>query len=159
GALAFALDNLGRGALPAWAEASAAIFGVLCLVLFVRHSRRVPRPAVDLSLLSLPTYRASILGGNAFRIAIGGSPFLLPLLFHLGFGLPPLQSGSLTFASALGAMGMKVVAPPIVRRFGFRRLLAGNTLLCTASLVVYGFFRPTWPYALIVGTLLLSGLI
>jgi EmrB/QacA subfamily drug resistance transporter len=159
GAMAFALDNLGRGSLPAWAEAGAAACAVLCLVLFSRHARRSPRPAVDLSLLRLPTYRASVLGGNAFRIAIGGTPFLLPLMFQLGFGLTALQSGSLTFTSALGAMLMKVVAPPILRRFGFRRLLVGNALLCAGSLAIYGLFRPGWPYSMIILTLLCGGLL
>src|SRR5579885_3604207 len=157
GSLAFALDNLGRGALPAWSEALAAAFALLCLALFARHARRAPRPAVDLGLLGIATYRASVLGGNCFRMAIGGSPFLLPLLFQLGFGLSPFQSGSLTFAGAVGAMGMKAVAPPIVRRFGFRGLLVGNGLISAASLAAYGLFRPSWPYAVIVGTLLLGG--
>ena len=57
-------------------------------------------------------------------------PFLLPLMFQVGFGLTPFQSGSLTFAAAVGALFMKAVAPPIVRRFGFRRLLIGNAVIC-----------------------------
>src|SRR4029077_2876708 len=95
GAMALALDNLGRGSLPVWAEAGAGVCTIVCFMFFKRHAQRVLRPAVDLSLLRLPTYRASILGGNAFRIGIGGIPLLLPLMFQLGFGLTPLQSGSL----------------------------------------------------------------
>jgi EmrB/QacA subfamily drug resistance transporter len=159
GSMALALDNLGRGSLPIWAEASAAACAILGFALFSWHARHARRSAVDLSLLRLPTYRASLLGGNAFRIGIGGIPFLLPLMFQLGFGLTPLQSGSLTFTAALGAMLMKMVAPPILRRFGFRRLLIGNAILCAASLAVYGLFRPGWPYPIIVATLLCGGLI
>ena len=129
GALALALDNIGRGALPIWAVVIAAALAVLFLTLFARHARKAERPAIDLKLLQLPTYRASIVGGNVFRMAIGGTPFLLPMMFQLGFGLTPFQSGSLTFASAVGAMGMKVIAPPILRWFGFRRLLMGNAAL------------------------------
>ncbi|HEX4569280.1 MAG TPA: DHA2 family efflux MFS transporter permease subunit [Dongiaceae bacterium] len=159
GFLALTFDNIGRGALPGWLVAIAAAIGLFFLALFLRHARQAERPAIDLTLLRLPTYRASILGGNCFRMAIGGTPFLLPLMFQLGFGLTPLQSGSLTFASAVGAMGMKAIAPPIVRRFGFRQLLVGNAALCTLSLASYGLFRPSWPYALIIGALLLGGLI
>jgi EmrB/QacA subfamily drug resistance transporter len=159
GALAFALDNLGRGSLPAWIVLLAAAVAVTSLALFAWLSRKTPRPAVDLSLLALPTFRASVLGGNAFRVAIGGTPFLLPLMFQLGFGLSPLQSGSLTFASAVGAMCMKMVAPPILRFFGFRRVLIGNAMLCTLSLASYGLFRPSWPYAVIIAALLTGGLI
>ena len=159
GALALALDNIGRGALPIWAVVAAGTFAVLFLTLFARHARKAEHPAIDLKLLQLPTYRASIVGGNVFRMAIGGTPFLLPMMFQLGFGLTPFQSGSLTFASAVGAMGMKVIAPPILRRFGFRRLLMGNAALVAVSLASYGLFRPSWPYAIIIGCLILGGLL
>jgi Major Facilitator Superfamily. len=159
GALALALDNIGRGALPIWAVVLAGAVAVLFLTLFARHARKAERPAIDLKLLQLPTYRASIIGGNVFRMAIGGTPFLLPMMFQLGFGLTPFQSGSLTFASAVGAMGMKVVAPPILRWFGFRRLLMGNAALVAVSLASYGLFRPSWPYALIIACLILGGLL
>ena len=56
-------------------------------------------------------------------------------------------------------MFMKMVAPPIVRRVGFRRLLVGNAMLTAVSLATYGLFRPSWPYPLIIGTLLAGGLI
>jgi hypothetical protein len=130
---------------------------VLSFLLFARHARRTPAPAIDLTLLDLPTFRASILGGSLFRISIGGIPFLLPLMFQVGFGLTPFQSGSLTFAAALGALFMKAVAPPIVRRFGFRHLLVWNTVICAAMLMVYGLFRPSWPYLVITGFLLTTG--
>jgi Na+/melibiose symporter-like transporter len=145
--------------LPIWAVVLAAALAVLFLTLFVRHARKAEQPAIDLKLLKLPTYRASIVGGSVFRMAIGGTPFLLPMMFQLGFGLTPFQSGSLTFASAVGAMGMKVIAPPILRFFGFRRLLMGNAALVAVSLASYGLFRPSWPYAVIIGLLVLGGLL
>jgi hypothetical protein len=58
-----------------------------------------------------------------FRIGVGAIPFLLPLMLQLGFGLSPLQSGLLTFASAAGALFMKTLAARILRAFGFIALL------------------------------------
>jgi EmrB/QacA subfamily drug resistance transporter len=157
GAMALGLDNVGRGSLPGSVEIATVSFSVGCLWLFARHARRSPSPAIDLTLLQLPTFRASVLGGSLFRIGIGGVPFLLPMMFQIGFGLTPFQSGSLTFAAALGALFMKIVAPPIVRRFGFRHLLVWNAIICAVMLMVYGFFRPSWPYLLITGILLVTG--
>ena len=157
GAMALGLDNVGRGALPGSVEIATIAISLTCLWLFARHARRSPSPAIDLTLLELPTLRASILGGALFRISIGGVPFLLPLMFQIGFGLTPFQSGSLTFAAALGALFMKIVAPPIVRRFGFRHLLVWNAAICAVMLGIYGLFRPTWPYLLITGILLVTG--
>ncbi len=135
GAMALGLDNVGRGSLPGLVEIATVAISLACLWLFARHAKRSPNPAIDFTLLQLPTFRASILGGSLFRISIGGVPFLLPMMFQIGFGLTPFQSGSLTFAAALGALFMKIVAPPIVRRFGFRYLLITGILLVT------GFFR------------------
>ncbi len=157
GAMALGLDNVGRGSLPGSVEIATVFFSVVCLWLFTRHAKRSPSPAIDLTLLQLPTFRASVLGGSLFRIGIGGVPFLLPLMFQIGFGLTPFQSGSLTFAAAVGALFMKIVAPPIVRRFGFRHLLMWNAIICAVMLMVYGFLRPTWPYLLITGILLVTG--
>ena len=65
---------------------------------------------LDLKLLKIPTFFAGVVGGLLFRIGIGALPFLLPLLLQIGFGLTPFESGSLTFATAAGAMAMKFTA-------------------------------------------------
>ena len=69
------------------------------------HARRTAYPIIDLQLLTVPTFRASVTGGFLFRLGIGALPFLLPLMLQLGFGMTPFQSGCLTFASAAGRHG------------------------------------------------------
>jgi MFS family permease len=56
-------------------------------------------------------------------------PFLLPLLYQLGLGLPSWQSGLLMMPAAAAAMGMKLVASRVLARFGFRKVLVVNTLM------------------------------
>ena len=68
-----------------------------------------------------------MVGGFLFRVGVGAIPFLLPLMLQVGFGLTPFESGSLTFASAAGALCMKFTAAPILRRFGFRHVLVSNS--------------------------------
>ena len=79
-------------------------------LLYLRHARRAPFPILDLRLFGNSGFRAAIVGGSIFRIGNGAVPFLLPLMFQLGFGMTPFQSGMLTFASAFGAIGMKFLA-------------------------------------------------
>src|SRR5207249_369706 len=67
---------------------------------YLVHARNVPAPVLDFSLLALPTFRASLIGGFLFRIGVGALPFLLPLLLQLGFLLDPLESGLVTFSAA-----------------------------------------------------------
>jgi MFS family permease len=121
------------------------------------HARRHPRPLLDLNLFRLATYRAGVVGGSLFRIGIGASPFLLPLMLQIGFGLSAVQSGLLTFASAVGAIFMKTLAATILRRAGFRRVLLWNALAASTMLCAFGLFRPSTPHLVIVATLLVSG--
>jgi EmrB/QacA subfamily drug resistance transporter len=130
--------------------------GTILLSLYVLHARNTAFPLLDLRLLAIPTYRASVVGGSLFRIGIGAIPFLLPLMLQVGFGMNAFQSGSVTFVAAAGAILMKPTAEPILRLCGFRRVLVFNTLLSSAFLASYGFFTPLTPVVLMM-TLLLAG--
>ena len=119
--LAFGFTTIGQGLLPPVMVASLLAAGIIGCWLYVRHARTATAPLLDLSLLKIDTFFASVVGGFIFRVGIGATPFLLPLLLQLGFGLTPFQSGMLTFSTAVGAMAMKTTAAPILRRFGFKQ--------------------------------------
>jgi MFS family permease len=68
-----------------------------------------------------------------------------------------VQSGLLTFVSAMGAMFMKTLAARILSRVGFRRVLVLNGLAASALLCACGLFRPETSHVAIVATLLVSG--
>jgi MFS family permease len=150
-------STLGRHLLPTWAALAALVAGIALLVGYAVHARRSAAPLLDLGLFRLATYRSGILGGSLFRIGVGAIPFLLPLMLQLGFGLSPLQSGLLTFASAAGSMFMKTMAARIIRRFGFRRVLLANAFIASSLLAIYALFRPDTPHAAILVVLLVSG--
>jgi EmrB/QacA subfamily drug resistance transporter len=155
--LVFGFENLGKHVLPPEVPPVAVLAGIAALALYVRHARSDAAPVLRLSLLAVPTFRASVTGGSLFRLGVGSFSLLMPMMLQLGFGLSALASGSITFASAAGALMMKTLAPRIVRRYGFRRLLLWNTLICAAALMICGAFRPATPAWLIVGFLLVSG--
>jgi hypothetical protein len=155
--LTFGLEAVGRGALPVAVVGALIVGGAICAVLYVLHARNASYPIVDLGLMRIPTFAASVFGGSLFRIGMGALPFLLPMLMQVGFGMNPLGSGLLTFASAAGAMTMRATASRIIRTLGFRRVLVGNTIICTIFMVGYGFFRLGTPHWLIFTTLLAGG--
>jgi hypothetical protein len=113
------------------------------MTLYGFHARRTPHPIIDLALFKIPTFTISVLGGGLFRIGMGALPFLLPLMLQIGFGLSPLTSGLLTFASAAGAFAMKAAAGPIIRAIGFRRILVVNAAIGGLFLIGYGLSRIT----------------
>lgn len=155
--LVFGLTIAGRSHVPAPAVALIVAVGAIALVVYIRHARRVPHPVIDLRLLRVPTFSAAIYGGFLFRIGLGATPFLLPLLLQNGFGLSAAQSGLLTFVGAVGAIVMKMTAKSIIDHFGFRRVLVVNALISAGSIAAYALFTPATPHALILLAILVGG--
>jgi len=155
--IAFGLTTIGQNLMPASVSITMLVVGAISIFIYVLHARETPAPLLDLKLLSVPTFRASVLGGSTFRIGIGAMPFLLPLLFQIGFGMTPLQSGLLTFAGAVGAMVMRASAAVILRRFGIKRVVLINTMVASGFIAACATFRPETPYAVIILVLLIGG--
>jgi EmrB/QacA subfamily drug resistance transporter len=155
--IAFGLSVAGLNLLP-WPIVAALIgIGCISMTLYVIHARKTPTPALDFSLLRLPTMRASIIGGFMFRLGIGALPFLLPLQMQVGFGLSPFESGMVTFGSAVGAMGMKTLAARIIRTFGFRNMMTINAVASSVFLAACALFTVTTPLLLILIILIVGG--
>jgi EmrB/QacA subfamily drug resistance transporter len=155
--LVFGLAIMGQSLLPVTVCAAITVTGAIATGLYVRHALKAPHPVIDLRLLAIPTFRAGVVGASLFRIGIGAIPFLLPLLFQVGFGLTAFASGMLTFAAAAGALVMKTTAAPIIRRFGFRRILVANALISAAFLLANMLFTASTPHAVIIFVLLTGG--
>jgi EmrB/QacA subfamily drug resistance transporter len=155
--IAFGLSVAGLNLLP-WSIVAVLVgVGSISMTLYVIHARRTNSPVLDFSLLALPTMRAAIIGGFMFRLGIGALPFLLPLLMQVGFGLSPFQSGLVTFASAVGAMGMKTLASRIIRAFGFRNMMTVNAVVSAIFLGACALFTATTPLTLIFIILVVGG--
>ncbi|MEI2415259.1 DHA2 family efflux MFS transporter permease subunit [Orrella sp. JC864] len=156
-ALVTAFEALGHGSLPGPAVLALLAAGLLCGALYVRHARRAEQPIIDLSLMRLPSFSISTLGGNLCRFAVGGTPFLLVMLLQVGFGMTPFAAGLVTFAGAAGALMMKFAAPPLLRALGYRRVLLGNALLTGAFIMACALFTPDTPAWLMIAVLLAGG--
>jgi EmrB/QacA subfamily drug resistance transporter len=156
GALLFGFEMTSRSG-----ELVAALvlmtIGVVAGGVYILHARRRADPILDLSLMRIPTFRISVIGGSLTRITQGAQPFLLPLMLQLDFGMSAAASGSITIAGAIGSLGMKWFAPALLKRFGFRASLVVNGLIASAGYAVCGLFRPAWPVAAIFAVLAVCG--
>ncbi len=155
--VAFGFTTIGQGLFPPAVVLGLLAIGIVGCFLYVRHAKRAAAPLLDLNLLKIDTFFASVVGGFLFRIGIGAVPFLLPLLFQLGFGLTALQSGLLTFATAVGAVAMKTTAAPILRRFGFKRVLVWNAVVAAGFTAAAALFTSATPHVVILAVLLVGG--
>jgi len=157
GGLAFGLSVLGLNFLPLWIVVALIAGGAAFTVAYLVHARRTPNPALDLTLFRLPTFYASVVGGFIFRLGLGALPFLLPLMLQIGFGMNPFHSGLITFATALGAMGMKWATTSILRNYGFRNVMTANAIISALFLAVCAFFTQTTPIAVMLLLLFIGG--
>ncbi|MDA8258275.1 MAG: MFS transporter [Betaproteobacteria bacterium] len=160
--LAALVEGLARlGNLDAWSPWPLALVGVglLMAVGCVRHAHRSAAPMLDLRAVAVPSFALAVVSfGFVSRVAINASPFLLPLMFQLGFGYSPEHAGMMVLAYMAGNLLMKSVTTPTLRRFGFRRVLTTNGALCAASLFGCGLLAPGIPAVLSYAVLLAAGM-
>jgi EmrB/QacA subfamily drug resistance transporter len=149
---------LGRHVAPDWAIALVFAIGTTAAFAYVRHAAIVPHPLLDLRLFALSSFDAGITGGSLFRIGVGASAFLLPLMLQLAFGLDPLTSGLLTFVASVGALLMKLSGGRILNTFGFRNVLILNAVLAIALIGGMSLFTASTPHIVIASVVLLSGM-
>lgn len=127
--------------------------------LAVRHLSRAQHPLLDLTAFKVQTFAISTLTAcPIFRVAINATPFLLPLLFQVGFGLSPVDAGLMILVYFLGNLGMKAVTTPTLRRFGFRPVLIINGVIASLSIMACAAISPQTPQALVVALMLIAGL-
>jgi EmrB/QacA subfamily drug resistance transporter len=141
----FGEHTLGLGeVLGLLAISLALIFG------YGLHAVRTPFPLLQLGLFRIRTFAAAVSGSFFTRLGIGGVPFLLPLLYQLGLGLTPIQSGLLIVPQAAAAMSTKFLMPKILDRFGYRTVLVSNTVILGLLLMLFATIRPGTPIWMIV---------
>jgi EmrB/QacA subfamily drug resistance transporter len=155
--LVFGGSVLGLNFLPPAITIALIAVGAAATFAYVLHARRTPVPILDLKLLRIPTLRAAVVGGFIYRGGIGAMPFLLPLMLQLGFNMTAFQAGMITIANVFGALGMKMIIPLVLRRFGFRLALSANALISSAMVATCATFAPGVPLAWILGVLLVGG--
>lgn len=133
--------------------------GLVAGVASILHARRASQPMLDLRALAVPTFRMSVLSaGFMSRIAINASPFLLPLMFQIGFGMDALQAGTMVLVYMAGNLVMKTATTPILKKFGFRQVLVINGFLCAATLLACALLAPGYSMAFIAPVLLAAGM-
>ncbi|MCA5101013.1 MFS transporter [Klebsiella pneumoniae] len=155
--LVTAMERLGDRQPRIWPTLALAALGFGCLLYSIRHFRRAAAPMVRLDALQVPTFRVTMYGGSLFRASISAVPFLLPLLFQVGFGMDPFHSGLLVLAVFVGNLTIKPATTPLIRWLGFRRLLLINGALNVCSLLACALLTPQTPVWAIMLILYLGG--
>ena len=155
----FGISVVTLPALPVSFGIAALAGGTLAAAIYLWHFRRTEYPLLDLRLFRLPIFRATMIGGTFFRLGTGAMPFLFPLMLQLAFGLNAFQTGTITFASAVGAFGAKFLAEGVLQRIGFRTAMIVTTAGTILGVIGMGLYTPETPVWLMMSFLVLTGFV
>ena len=123
------------------------MMGIAASVAYIFHASRQKKALFRADLFKNRCFSIGIIGNLFARLGGGSLPFLLPLLLQLALGYTPLQAGLMMMPLVLGAMTIKRTITPIIKRFGYRRVLVTNTLLVglgIASFALTSGEHATW---------------
>ncbi len=157
--LQFALENVGRPVVATPLIVAAGVVALALLLGYRAYAARHDDPALDLSLFSIRTFRVSTMAGGLSRIGVNAVPFMLPLMLQIGFGMSPVQSGSLTFVVSLGAMAVRPITLRLLRGLGFRTLLTANGVVCAGVIALFALTTAETPRWLIFLHIIAFGIV
>jgi EmrB/QacA subfamily drug resistance transporter len=149
--LSYVLEVFGEHTLSAREILGLLAISILLLAGYGLHASKALHPLLELGLFRIRTFRAAVSGSFFTRLGIGGIPFILPLLYQVGLGFTPIQSGLLMMPQAIAAMSLKMTMPRILTHFGYRGVLISNPVILGLIISLFATFGIGTPVWLMVG--------
>jgi len=150
--LSYVLEIFGEHTLSTGEISGLLTISLALIAGYGLHAIRIAFPLLELSLFRIRTFSAAVSGSFFTRLGIGGVPFLLPLLYQVGLGFTPVQSGLLIMPQAIASMSTKFLLPRILNRVGYRGVLVSNTVILGFLLMLFatiGLGTPVWVIVLL----------
>jgi EmrB/QacA subfamily drug resistance transporter len=148
--LSYVLEVFGEHTLSTLEVSGLLALALALLAGYGFHATRIAYPVLHLMLFRIRTFRAAVVGSFVTRLGIGGIPFLFPLLYQVGLGFSPVESGLLMMPQAIASISLKVFMPKILARFGYRSVLVSNTIMIGMLIVLFSLIGPSTPVWLVV---------
>jgi EmrB/QacA subfamily drug resistance transporter len=155
--LSYVLEVFGEHTLTTVEILGLLAISILLLSAYGFHASRTAHPMLDLVLFKIRTFRAAVGGSFITRLGIGGIPFLFPLLYQVGLGFTPIQSGLMMMPQAIAAISLKFTMPKILARFGYRGVLISNTLLIGMLILLFATIGKSTPLWIVIIEMLFYG--
>lgn len=152
-ALSFSLDGITELGMERATVLVLLVFSFALIIAYGLHAQRRPDPIFPLTLFRVHTFAVGLLGNLFARIGSGAMPFLVPLLLQVGLGRSPVEAGLMMLPVAAMGMTAKRLAPPLITRYGYRRVLVTNTLLLGLLMASFAFapVMPLWAMVVQLG--------
>ena len=148
--LSYVLEVFGEHTLTLREILGLLAISISLLAGYGLHATKIPFPLLALRFFRIRTFRAAVSGSFFTRLGIGGIPFIMPLLYQVGLGFSPIQSGLLMMPQAIAAMSLKMTMPRILARLGYRAVLISNTVILGALIALFASIGVGTPIALVI---------
>jgi DHA2 family multidrug resistance protein-like MFS transporter len=102
---------------PGWRPALSLLAGAGAGLVFLRRQRQLEDPLIDLRLLRMPAFSASIASYLLVTFVAFGSFFFIAQYLQLVLGMEPLEAGLWTTPFAAAFIAGSMYTPMLVRRF------------------------------------------
>ena len=148
--LSYVLEVFGEHTLGTVEVSGLLALSLLLLAGYGIHATRIAHPVLHLMLFRIRTFRAAVVGSFVTRLGIGGIPFLFPLLYQVGLGFSPVESGLLMMPQAIASISLKVFMPKILAQLGYRTVLVSNTIIIGTLILLFSLIGQSTPVWLVV---------
>jgi len=136
--LSYVLEVFGEHTLRPAEIGGLLAISIALIAAYGMHGAQEQFPLLNLKLFRIRTFWMAAAGSFFTRLGIGGVPFLLPLLYQVGLGYTPVESGLLIVPQAAASMSMKLIMPRLLNRIGYRDVLISNTVVVGVLLILFG---------------------
>ncbi len=150
GLLSYVLEVFGEHTLTEHQILALLGVSVTLLAAYGLHASKAAFPLLRLDLFRIRSLRAAVSGSFFTRLGIGGIPFIFPLLYQVGLGFSPIQSGMMMMPQAIAAISLKMTMQGILARLGYRVVLISNTIIIGLLIVLFATIGPSTPIWLVV---------
>jgi EmrB/QacA subfamily drug resistance transporter len=155
--ISLVLSTMHESAFNSRTKIIILIISSVSIILYLANYKKLKNPVWNLKIFNIRTFRITVLGSLFSRIGIGGIPFLLPLMFQLGFGYSPILSGGLVFPTAVAMFITKFFVKNLLKLFGFRKVLIANTILLGLSICSFAFVNIETNFYIVIALVFFNG--
>ncbi len=127
----FAVQMLGHyDFVDRWVVYASGIVSIFLFIMLLFHCAFKKTAVFDFSLMRIKSFKLSIFMNGIFFAVNTAVAFLLPLMYQASFNYTPAVSGLLTLPIACGFITARSSARRFIERYGFKKMLLINMILC-----------------------------
>ncbi|WP_092140085.1 multidrug transporter subunit MdtD [Cupriavidus sp. YR651] len=157
--LSFSLDGLAEMGFQHATVLMLLIGSMAALTAYVLHANKRRQPLFSLKLFRIHAFSVGLLGNLFARIGNGAMPFLIPLTLQVSLGYSPFDAGLMMLPVTAAGMASKRLATSLIERYGYRRVLVGNTFAVGLVMASFALIAPGRPLALTLVQLAIFGMV